>query len=177
MNIVLIGYRGSGKTTVGKMLAAKLKHDFVDTDALIVERAGKSIREIFEAPPPAGGEKAFRDLESAVIAEVAARDNLVIATGGGALLRAENAANLKRAGKIIYLAADAQTLLARIQSDPATAAMRPTLTHGGIAGGSLEEIQRLLAIREPIYKSAADAIIGVAGKSPQQIAELALREI
>lgn len=175
MNIILIGYRGSGKTTVGKLLAEKLHRTFVDTDALLVARAGKSIKEIFEAPPPAGGEKVFRDLESQIIAEVAAKDHQVIATGGGALLRPENAACVKRSGKVIYLAADAATLLARIQADPTTAANRPTLTQGGIAGGSLAEIQSLLSVREPIYKAAADLIADVAAKTPAQIVDAILR--
>src|SRR3954454_7523729 len=95
MNIVLIGYRGTGKTTIGRKLADKLWREFVDMDVLLVERAGKTIKEIFESE----GEEGFRDRESAVVWELAARDELVIAAGGGAVLRAENVAALKKNGK------------------------------------------------------------------------------
>src|SRR5690242_7056476 len=98
MNIVLNGFRGSGKSTVGRRLAGKLWLDFVDTDAVIAERAGKTIREIFEAE----GEEGFRQREAPVIAETAARENLVIAAGGGAVLRQENVEALKRHGKMVW---------------------------------------------------------------------------
>jgi shikimate kinase len=154
MNIILIGYRGTGKSTIGKRLADKLGRDFVDTDLLLVERAGKTIREIFDTE----GEKAFRDRESAVIMDVAARDNVVVAAGGGAILRPENVASLKKNGKVIWLQADSRTLHARIAADPATAASRPSLT---AIGGALEEIQHLLAQRTPAYQSAADSSLDV----------------
>jgi shikimate kinase len=152
MNIVLIGYRGTGKSTIGKRLASKLWRDFVDTDAAIVEQAGRTIREIFETQ----GETAFRDLESAAIAQAAARDNLVIAAGGGAVLRAENVTALKRGGKIIWLRADPETLHARISADSATAETRPNLLFGG-----LEEIKSLLAQRTAHYQAAADVSLDV----------------
>jgi shikimate kinase len=154
MNIILIGYRGTGKSTIGKRLADKLGRDFVDTDLLLVERAGKTIREIFDTE----GEKSFRDRESAVIMDVAARDNLVVAAGGGAILRPENVAALKKNGKVIWLQADAQTLHARIAADPATSANRPHLTP---IGGTVEEIKHLLAQRTGAYQSAAEASLDV----------------
>ncbi len=153
MNIVLIGYRGTGKTSIGKKLASELWMDFVDTDELIVQRAGKTIREIFAAQ----GEAHFRDLEEQVIAEVGARDNMVIAAGGGAVLRPANIAALKKHGKIIWLQADAQTLFERIVADAATHHTRPDLT----ATGGLEEIKTLLAVRTPLYQAAADATLEV----------------
>ena len=153
MNIILIGYRGTGKSTIGKRLADKLWRDFVDTDLLLVERAGKTIKEIFETE----GEQGFRDRESAVVMDVAARDNLVVAAGGGAVLRPENVAALKRNGKLIWLQADPRTLEVRIAADAATSANRPNLT----AAGGLAEIEKLLAVRMPAYQAAADATLDV----------------
>ncbi len=129
MNIVLIGYRGSGKTTLGRKLADKLWLKFIDTDVLISERAGTTIAAIFASR----GEAAFRDLESAVITEVAARDGQVIALGGGAILRPENLAALRqnKNARIIYLYATPETLAQRIANDPNTAANRPPLTSAG----------------------------------------------
>ena len=152
MNIVLIGFRGSGKSTVGRRLAGKLWLDFVDTDAVIMERAGKTIREIFEAE----GEEGFRQRETQVIAETAARENVVIAAGGGAILRQENVEALKRNGKIVWLHAPAETLHQRISADPQTSASRPNL-----AGGGLEEVRQLLEARIPLYRAAADVTLEV----------------
>jgi shikimate kinase len=126
----------------------------VDTDALIVARAGKTIREIFAD----GGEPAFRDLEATVVTEVMAKDNQVIALGGGAILRPENSRRIKAGAKVIYLQADAETLHARIAADPETAHARPSLT---VAGGTLEEVSALLAVRDPLYRAAADATLEV----------------
>jgi shikimate kinase len=153
MNIVLIGYRGSGKTCIGKRLASALWMDFVDTDVLIVERAGTTIRQIFEAE----GEEGFRRRESEVIAEVAARDNQVIAAGGGAILKPENVAALKRNGKLVWLKARPEVLFQHIQADAATDANRPNLT----AAGGLEEVQKILEQRTPLYQAAADVAFEV----------------
>ena len=143
MSIVLIGYRGSGKTTVGRALAGRLGSGFVDTDEWVVRRAGRSIRDIFADQ----GEGAFRDLESAVVREAAVLHGHVVALGGGALGREENRMALREKGhKVVYLRCEPEELLRRIRSDPATAANRPNLTH--LAGG-IEEIRALLAVREP----------------------------
>ena len=153
MNIVLIGYRGSGKSSVGKKLASKLWLDFVDSDALIIERAGMTIREIFEKE----GEAGFREREVAVIQELAGRDNLVIAAGGGAVLDPTNVEALKKNGKIIWLHAEPDVLHERIQADTETNATRPNLT----SAGGLEEIKDVLAQRMTIYKSAAHVRLDV----------------
>jgi shikimate kinase len=153
MNIVLIGYRGSGKSSIGKRLASNLWMGFVDTDTLIVERAGKSIREIFEAE----GEAGFRQREAEVIAEVAARDNHVIAAGGGAILRAENVAAMKKNGKVVWLKATPEVLYQHIQADAQTTATRPNLT----AAGGLEEVKMVLEKRTPLYEAAADVCFEV----------------
>ena len=162
MNIVLIGYRGSGKSTVGRKLASALWMEFVDTDTLLTDRAGKSIKEIFAAE----GEAGFRDREAAVIQEVAGRDNHVIAAGGGAVLRAENVAALKKNGKVIWLQASPDALWRRIQADEASIDSRPNLTVGGI-----EEIKTILEARTPVYEGAADAKLDVTYLDPDRAVE------
>lgn len=182
MNITLIGYRGTGKTTVGRLLAARLGEgwDFVDTDVLIVEQIGKTIREIFEDV----GEEGFRELESMVVAQVAADKprikgksvgGQVIATGGGVVLRPKNIAALRRGGgrgmggnRIVWLQASPEVLFARIHGDPATAANRPSLT---ALGGGLEEICTVLAQREPLYRVAADMTVDAGALAPEEIVE------
>jgi shikimate kinase len=161
MNIVLIGYRGVGKTTIGKQLAGRMGMEFVDTDELIVQRAGKTIREIFEQ----GGEPLFRELESAVIDDLAENDHAVIAAGGGVVLRKSNIEKLQANGRIVWLQAPAEELWNRIKADTQTSANRPNLT----SAGGLEEILRLLQIRAPLYASAADVALDVTNMHPDQI--------
>src|SRR4051812_7957744 len=114
MSIVLIGYRGSGKTSVGQKLADRLWQELVDTDALIVARAGRSIREIFELR----GEAGFRDLEAEIVREALLLQDVVISLGGGAVLREANRAAIAASGhKVIYLKCDAEELHKRIHAD------------------------------------------------------------
>jgi shikimate kinase len=161
MNIVLIGYRGSGKSTIGRKLAAALGRDFVDTDPQIEARAGRSIPEIFAS----GGDQAFRLLESEVIRELADRDNLVIAVGGGAVLRAENVATLRSRGKVIWLQAPAAVLFERIKADELRGHIRPNLT----AEGGLREVQRLLAERRALYEAAAHVQVEVGELGEEEV--------
>ncbi|MCP4594102.1 MAG: shikimate kinase [bacterium] len=162
-NVVLIGYRGSGKTTVGRLLAGRLACAFIDTDALIVERAGKSIAEIFAGD----GEPVFRSLEADIIAEVASRSKIVLSAGGGAVLRAQNVEHLRACGTVFWLTADARTLWSRISGDAATAANRPALTeHDGLA-----EVEHLLREREPHYSACAHHRIDVGGGTAGEAAE------
>src|SRR4051812_21865270 len=139
MNIALIGYRGSGKSSIGKALAQKLSMSFVDTDVVLVKRAGLTIREIFDLE----GEAAFRARESQIIREIAAGDYQVIALGGGAVLKSENVAAIKQGGtaRIVWLQATPEVLFQRIAADTATNANRPNLT----SSGGLEEVRKLLA--------------------------------
>jgi shikimate kinase len=161
MSVALIGYRGSGKSTVGKRLADRLWQPFVDTDDRIVATAKKSIRDIFEQD----GEPAFRALEVQAVAEVCKLEDHVVALGGGAVLREENRKAIKDAGmKVVYLRCEAEELHRRIDADPATAAARPNLTE---LGGGIEEIRRVLAEREPIYRSVMTAELDVTHLSPQ----------
>lgn len=161
MNIVLIGYRGVGKTTIGKQLARRMGLKFVDTDELLVRNAGKTIREIFAQ----GGEPLFRDLESAVIDRLAEMDNTVIAAGGGVVLRKANIEKLRAKGRIVWLQAPAEVLWKRIEADTQTAANRPDLT----GAGGLDEVLQLLNLRAPLYAAAADVALDVTNMRPDQI--------
>lgn len=155
MGVVLLGYRGSGKTTVGLKLADRLWCEFVDTDQEIVRRAGKSIKDIFEQD----GEPAFRDLESQVLADVLKRESDVISCGGGVILREANRELLKNSGHSrIYLRCEPDVLHQRIHSDHTTAATRPALTN---LGGGIEEIRTLMAQREPLYREVMTAELEV----------------
>ena len=143
-SIVLIGMMGSGKTTCGRMLARRLGREFIDTDAVIVERAGMSIAEIFSTR----GETAFRDMESELCRELSDRCDAVIATGGGMILRPENAAALKAHGAVVFLNRPAGEIF-----DSTSMAGRPLAQDGRKA--FLERF----AQREPVYRAAADAEI------------------
>jgi len=161
MSIFLMGYRGSGKTTIGRKLADRLWQTFVDTDDLIVRKAGKSIKEIFAQD----GEVAFRELESEIVREVALLEDHVISLGGGAVLRPENREALKKDGhKIIYLKCEPEELLKRVQADATTTTMRPNLTN---LGGGIEEIRKLLSDREPVYRETMTAELDVTHLSPE----------
>jgi shikimate kinase len=165
MTFGLIGYRGSGKTTVGRIVAARLKWGFVDCDERIVRLTGMTIREIFERR----GERAFRDLESQVIDEVSRLRQTIISFGGGALDRVENCKAVIAAGvKLVYLRCQPAELLRRIQSDPQTAANRPNLT--ALAGG-IEEIQLVLARREPVWKTLIAGEVDVTTLTAEQVAD------
>ena len=120
MNIVLMGYRGTGKSTVGRLLAARLGREFVSTDAEIVKRAQRTIPEIVAQE----GWEYFRDLESDICRELASRDQLVIDTGGGAILRAQNVEALKKNSTVFWLMASVETIAKRIGGDN----QRPSLT-------------------------------------------------
>ncbi|MBI1900176.1 MAG: shikimate kinase [Planctomycetia bacterium] len=162
MNLILIGYRGTGKSTVARLVARRLGWESLDADVEVELRAGKPIAAIFADE----GEAAFRDLESAVLQSLSGRDRLVLAAGGGAVLRPENRRLLKRLGKVVWLKADAQTIQERLSADETTAARRPNLT----ASGGLAEIVELLERREPLYRETADWKIDTVGRSPGEIA-------
>lgn len=154
MNIVLIGYRGSGKSTVGRRLATRLKLRFVDVDDLIEKRQGVPISDIVKSH----GWGHFRKLERNTIEEISKEDHLVIAPGGGAVLDTENVKALRKKGFMIWLKADKQTLLRRLSQDPETNSRRPTLT----GKGTSEEFKEVMSLREPIYEQASEIQIDTA---------------
>jgi shikimate kinase len=150
MVVTLIGYRGSGKTTVAARLAERLACDWFDADAAIEDAAGRSIREIFAEE----GEAGFRRRERVTVAGLLQRDNLVLAVGGGAILNSNTRREMKAAGPVVWLQASVDALAKRIDADPTTAGRRPNL-----AGGGHAEITRLLAEREPLYRECASLSI------------------
>jgi shikimate kinase len=163
MNLILIGYRGSGKTTVGRRLADRLKMKFVDTDDLIEERYGAPVSAIVKSH----GWGHFRKLENSVIGEISKRDHLIIAPGGGAVLDTDNVKALRRNGTIVWLKADRQTLLKRMDQDPGTETRRPTLT----GKGTSEELKEVLSLREPIYEQVAEIQIDTSTLDVETVVE------
>jgi shikimate kinase len=162
MILTLIGYRATGKTTLARLLAERLGWDWIDADVEIERRAGKSIARIFAEE----GEPAFRDLEARVIADLCRRDRLVLAAGGGAPLRPESRRAMREAGKVAWLTARPETILARMTADAATVARRPNLTDRT----PLEEIVELLKAREPVYQESADWVVDTEGRTPDVLA-------
>jgi shikimate kinase len=159
MSLVLMGYRGCGKTTVGRKLADRLWQKFVDTDDLVIASAGKSIREIFKQD----GEARFREMESDAVRDALGRVEHVIALGGGAVLHERNRQLLSTSNhQRIYLRCDPRELLRRIESDPNTADNRPALTGHG---GGLAEIESLLRTREPLYRQVMTGELDVTNLS------------
>lgn len=158
MMIALTGFMGSGKTTVGKILADFLGCPFLDLDDLIVKKAGKSIPEIFEQD----GESAFRELEARLLRQTVAKyaeSTAVLALGGGAILAPASAALLRDKTVCIYLRATLDTLLARLEGETAG---RP------LADDALAE---RLAAREPLYEKTAHVTIDTDGLSPDEVAD------
>ena len=167
--IALIGPRGCGKTTVGRILARLLGGECVDTDELVAERAGRSIAEIFAAE----GEACFRRRESEAIREIVQATPAVISVGGGAMLDQQNLDALRAVAILVWLTAPAEVLYQRISTDPATANSRPPLTDQS----GVEEVRRLLAERSPLYQRASDFQIETFDREPRIIAEDIVRRI
>jgi len=163
--IYLIGYRASGKTTVGRSVAALLSRLFLDTDHLIEDSAGRDIAAIFND----SGEPAFRGLESGVLELVAARalagEELVVATGGGIVLMEENVKRMRATGHLVWLRAPAAVLRRRIERDPQTGRNRPALAGESAAA----EVEDVLARRYPLYEAAADRIVDTGDLDEEQV--------
>lgn len=162
-SIALIGYRGTGKTTVAQRLAVRLGWDWVDADVEVELRAGKSIAAIFADD----GEAAFRDLEASTVDELCRRTDVVIALGGGGVLREENRQSIKSCGAVVWLQASVDAIEQRIAADPDSSARRPNLTK---AGGRTE-IERLLRERTPNYRACATLEVDTEGKTPADVAD------
>jgi shikimate kinase len=161
--IFLIGYRGSGKTTVARLLAERLGFDWVDADDLIEQQAGKTIAQIFADE----GQRAFRDLETVVAAELCRRQRTIAALGGGAVLSLATRTAIRAAGPVVWLTGRPHTLAQRLAEDETTASRRPNLT---TAGGTAE-IETLLAERTPLYRACATFAVDTEDKSPAQVVD------
>jgi len=163
MNLILIGYRGTGKSTVGKILAERLGRELVSTDAEIIRRVRLSVPDIVQR----FGWDHFRDLESEVCRELAGKDELIIDSGGGAILRQQNVDCLKKNGVLIWLTATVRTIADRIGGDT----QRPSLTG---TKSFTEEVEEVLRERQPKYKAAANHMIETDGRSVIEVAEAIL---
>ena len=151
MNLFLIGYRCTGKTSVGKALARRLGWPFMDTDRMIVQTTGTSIARMVDE----NGWPFFREQERQVMETVSAVNRQVVATGGGIVLDARNVSAMKRSGTVVWLTASEKTIEERMLADDATAGNRPSLTGQGLIG----EITSVLSERRPLYEMAADVAI------------------
>jgi len=160
MNIVLIGYRGTGKSEVGRLIAERLLRPYICMDAEIMQRAKMTIPEIVEKY----GWSKFRDMETQVAKDLSGRDNLVIDTGGGVVERPENIEMLRRHARIFWLTASVDTIICRIQTD----STRPALTKGKTF---TEEVAEVLEKRIPLYKNAAHYAIDTDQLTPEQVAD------
>lgn len=149
--VILTGYRATGKSSVGKKLAARLAVEFLDTDSVIEKRQGCSIRKMVEEH----GWDFFRTQEKHLLEELVAKKNVVIATGGGAILHQDIWQRLKNTGLTVWLTADLQTICKRLAADASTEDLRPSLTGQDIQ----KEITTVLAEREPLYRKGSHLAI------------------
>lgn len=161
--ITLIGYRGTGKSTVAALLADRLGLPWLDADAVLEERVGRPITAIIASD----GEAAFREAEAALLGELLPAFGGVLATGGGVVLRPENRLLLRERGRpVVWLTAPADVIRARLAADPLTASRRPALT----GRDPLAEVADAVAAREPLYREAADASFDTATDPPAAVA-------
>lgn len=164
-NIFLVGMPGAGKTTIGRQLARRMHRSFVDADHEIEARTGVRIPLIFDIE----GEAGFRERESKVIAELASRTDLVVATGGGAVLRAENRSALRQGGTVVYLHASPELLYERTRLDP----NRPLLQ----VDDPRRKLEELFAQRDPLYREVADIVVNSLGGSIGQLVKQVERQL
>jgi shikimate kinase len=158
-NIYLVGPMGAGKSTIGRVLAAELHLSFRDSDKVIEDRTGADIPWIFDME----GEEGFRDRESAVLEELSKGQDVVIATGGGIILRPQNRNAMKSSGYVCYLTASIEQLVERTARDK----KRPLLQ----VENPRQKIIDLVALRDPLYREAADFVINTDRRSPKLVAQ------
>ena len=163
MFITLIGFRGTGKSTLAPRLASKLNFDWIDADVELENSTGRSIREIFAT----SGEPEFRRLEREVLVRLLGRDRLVLAAGGGAVLNEATRHDFRQAGPVVWLQASIETIARRILRDGSTAPHRPNLT----ATGGIDEIRSLVAQREPWYRECSTITVVTEGSSIETLAQ------
>ncbi|MDO9532560.1 MAG: shikimate kinase [Deltaproteobacteria bacterium] len=165
-NLVLIGYRATGKTSVGARLAEVLQRPFVDLDQVLVREAGRSVADIVAQ----GGWAEFRRLEKELVARYRDARGLVLATGGGVVLDPNNVAALRENGIIIWLTADPAAIQARLAQDQPRDANRPSLT----GEDTIREVLEVLEARAPLYQAAAQISIDTTHQSVAQVVKLVL---
>ena len=165
-NIILVGYMGCGKTTVGKSIAEATKYTFADTDEMIVAQQGRSISDIFAQD----GEPAFRDMETALLVKMLTEknDTCVISTGGGMPVQKENRNLLRQLGTVVYLRAKPETVYERIKGDTT----RPLLQ----CENPMERIREMIKSRNPAYEEAAELVIDVDDLTQREVAEQIIRK-
>jgi len=168
MNIVLIGYRCTGKSTVGKLLSKRLKWKFLDTDDLIENKTGLSIEDIVIGK----GWEEFRKIEKQIVKQVYKLDKYVISTGGGVILDRENVNRLKKNGWVIWLKASPETIRNRMLKDQEAGFIRPSLR----GDDPIEEIRDILKKRAPFYKEAADFIVKTDFLTQEEVCNVILDE-
>jgi shikimate kinase len=168
-NIILIGYRCTGKTSVGKKAAEKLGLPFLDTDEVIIREAQMSVEEIVRA----GGWPLFRRKEKEAIMSLSSLEGAVIATGGGTFEDPENYEALRGTGLFVWLTADGQTIVERMRSDGECDGQRPPLSGEGLEA----EVAEMTRKREPVYRGLADMMIDTSHKRINEIANEIVRFI
>lgn len=156
-NIFIVGLMGSGKTSIGKLLAKRTGRLFIDTDNEIIKESGMTITEIFNK----FGENYFRDLEHKILSKVKSIENHVISTGGGVILKLKNIKVMKNSGTIIFLDIDVETQLSRVRNKK----NRPLLDRNNMA----ENLVNIKKERDYIYKNISDYIINISGKNKSEI--------
>lgn len=156
-NIFLIGYMGTGKSTVAAYMAKQYNMEVLEMDQMIVEREGMSISDIFAKH----GEDYFRDIETKLLIEIQTQENKVVSCGGGVVLREQNVEEMRKGGSIVLLSAQAETILERVKDDNS----RPLLQ----GNKNIEFINDMLEKRRPKYESAADVVIQTDGKQVANI--------
>jgi shikimate kinase len=165
-NLVLIGCRATGKTSVGTRLAEVLQRPFVDLDQVLVREAGRSVADIVAQ----GGWAEFRRLEKELVARYRDAQGQILATGGGVVLDPDNVAALRENGILIWLTADPAAIQARLAQDQPRDANRPSLT----GGDTIREVAEVLEARAPLYQAAAQMIVDTTHNSVAQVVELVL---
>ena len=162
--VILTGYRATGKSSIGKILADLLGFDFIDTDLAIEKRQGESIAEMVGR----GGWDMFRRKEEDILLELARRNNIVIATGGGSVMHENAWKKLRKNALSVWLTVDIKTICQRLAAVSNIDDQRPPLTEMG----TMDEISMVLNERQPLYKKSSDLTINTEGKTPEEVAEV-----
>jgi len=167
--IILTGYRATGKSSIGKILADMLGYGFIDTDETIEKRQGETITEMVGR----GGWDLFRKKEENLLLELARSRNKVIASGGGSVMHERAWSKLRQDALVVWLTADIKTICRRLAADSDTEDQRPPLTEMG----TMDEIAMVLSQRQPLYEKSSDIAIDTEGKKPEEVAEIILKKL